>query len=255
MRAWRSERAIGGAKAAFRHGLLAVMLAVGLAGCAGHPVNQAQGVNDPYEGFNRAVFSFNDDLDTTVAVPVATFYVKHVPQPARTGIHNVLANLAVPVVFGNDVLQLAPKRAGESLYRFIVNSSFGVGGIFDWAGKMGVPEHDSDFGVTLGVYGVGDGPYLVMPFIGPAPPRDLVGRVADAFMDPFRYIHFRDETYWTIGRGAADVLDSRANNLQAVRQIKKTSIDYYAAVRSLYRQQRNAEIHYGKPTLENLPDY
>jgi phospholipid-binding lipoprotein MlaA len=204
---------------------------------------------------NRAVFDFNQKLDHSVAIPIATFYNRAVPELVRNGVHNFLVNLDLPITFGNDVLQGKVDRAGETLGRLGVNSTVGVGGLFDVASKIGIPSHTEDFGLTLGKYGASEGAYLVLPFIGPAPPRDLFGKVADTFLDPLTYIGIRDKIYWSIGRGGLSVIDDRAQNIDTVESIERTSVDYYASVRSLYRQYRNAQIQDGKPDIKDLPDY
>ena len=230
-----------------RSSLFAVaLLGVLAAGCSTKdPESLAQ--NDPYEPTNRAVFDMNAKMDNAVAKPVAKFYNRAVPEFARDGLHNFLTNLDKPVTFGNDVLQGEVGRAGETLGRFTVNSTFGIGGVLDVATRMGIPDHSEDFGQTLGVWGAGEGPYLVVPFMGPNPPRDLAGGVVDIFMDPLTYIKFHGRDTWSVVRGGAGILDLRARNVDTVEQIERSSIDFYATTRSLYRQYRNSEIRNGKP--------
>jgi len=237
-----------------RRGLAAVFLAVTMAGCASLP--DPSGQNDPFETQNRKMFELNESLDKAVALPVATFYVHAVPHPLRDGLHNFLDNLNVPVIFANDVLQGEAKRALDSVARFVVNSSIGVGGLIDVAAKIGVPEHDSDFGQTLGVWGLGEGPYLVLPFFGPSNPRDAFGLAVDnTVADPLFWISWRSSTYYKLGRSAAEVVDKRAQNINAIKEIESTSVDLYATERSLYRQHRQAEINHGTANLENLPNF
>lgn len=234
--------------------LAAVLLAVAAAGCASAP--DPSGENDPYETQNRQVFELNQRLDRNVALPVATFYVHAVPHPLRDGIHNFLTNLDVPVTFANDVLQGEAKRAADSVGRFIVNSTVGVGGLIDVSAKIGVPEHDADFGETLAVWGVGEGPYLVLPFFGPSNPRDAVGLAVDnTVADPLFWISWRSSTYFKLGRTLADVVDKRAQNIDAIKELERTSVDLYATERSLYRQHRESEINHGKANLDNLPNF
>lgn len=237
-----------------RQGLAAVLLALAVAGCATPP--DPTGQNDPYEAQNRKVFELNETLDRNVALPVATFYVHAVPHPVRDGLHNFLTNLNVPVIFANDVLQGEAERAVDSAGRFVVNSSIGIGGLIDVAAKVGVPEHDSDFGETLAVWGVGEGPYLVLPFFGPSNPRDAVGLAVDnTVADPLFWISWRSSTYFKLGRTLADVIDKRAQNINTIKELERTSVDLYATERSLYRQHRQAEINHGKANLENLPNF
>src|SRR5579871_1929686 len=165
----------------------ALLAAASLTGCATDPSGQ----NDPYEHTNRSIFDFDQSIDHAVARPVAVFYNHAVPEFARDSVHNFLGNLDAPVTFGNDVLQGAPGRAGETLGRLVINSTFGIGGLIDIAAKMGIPRHDEDFGLTLGVWGAGEGPYIVLPLAGPSNPRDMTGEVVDIFMDPLTYARFQ----------------------------------------------------------------
>ena len=131
--------------------------------------------NDPAEPTNRFFYRVNDGLDTYVLAPIARGYRYAVPGAVRRPVQNVLANLSSPIIFANDVLQTRPRRAGDTLMRFLINSTAGVGGLFDVASRGGVPKHDQDFGLTLGHYGVPSGPYLVLPLFGPSTVRDAVG--------------------------------------------------------------------------------
>ena len=233
--------------------IFALLVSVFAAGCSTSDP-QALAQNDPFEPTNRAVFNFDVKLDDAVAKPVAKFYNSAVPQPAREGIHNALTNLNSPVVFANDVLQGESKRASQTAGRFVINSTIGIAGFVDVAGKIGIPGHDEDFGQTLGVWCAQEGSYLVLPLLGPAPPRDLVGKVVDIGFDPFTYIRFHDDTTFMIVRGGLGILDDRAANVDNVDQIERSSIDFYATTRSLYRQHRNAEIRNGAPDLNAVPD-
>lgn len=230
--------------------IAALVASAVLAGCATDPSGQ----NDPYEKTNRSIFAFDQALDHAVARPVAVFYNHAVPQFARDGIHNFLGNLDAPVTLGNDILQGAPNRAGQTLGRIVINSTIGVGGLVDVAAKVGIPRHDEDFGQTLGVWGVGEGPYLVLPLAGPSNPRDATGEVADIFMDPLFYVSFNNSTMWMGLRAGVGIIDLRARNVENLDQIERTSVDLYATTRSLYRQHRNAEIRNGAPDTENLPN-
>ena len=235
-----------------RYSLLvaAVLATASLAGCATDPSGQ----NDPYEKTNRSIFSFDQALDHAVARPVAVFYNHAVPEFARDGVHNFLSNLDAPVIFGNDVLQGSPDRAGQTLGRMVINSTIGLGGLVDVAAKMGIAPHEEDFGQTLGVWGVGEGPYLVVPLTGPSNPRDSVGTVVDYFMDPLTYMKWNNSTLYMGIRTGMGFVDLRARNVDNLDQIERTSVDLYATTRSLYRQHRNAEIRNGAPDTENLPN-
>ena len=234
-----------------------MILAVLAAGCTTSKDPEAIAQNDPYEPTNRAIFNFNSTIDNAVAKPIAKFYNHAVPQSARNGVHNFLTNLGKPVTFGNDLLQGEVERAGQTVYRFTVNTTLGVGGLVDVASMIGIPEHDEDFGQTLGTYGVGEGPYLVLPFMGPNPPRDLAGSVVDIFMDPTTYITFHGSDTWYAVRSGVSILDLRARNVDTLEQIERSSIDMYGSTRSLYRQYRNSEIRNGKPDTSDsdTPDF
>ena len=233
------------------------MLAVLVTGCAASTDPEAIAQNDPYESTNRAIFDFNAGLDKHFARPIAKGYNSIVPQFARNGVHNFLTNLDKPVTFGNDLLQGEGTRAGQTLGRFTVNLVLGVGGLVDVATMVGIPDHSEDFGQTLGVWGAGEGPYLVMPFLGPDPPRDLTGDVVDIFIDPTTYIRFHGSDTWYAVRSGVSMLDLRARNIDTLDQIERTSIDLYATTRSLYRQYRNSEIRNGKPDTSDTgtPDF
>lgn len=226
-------------------------IGLALAGCATDPSGQ----NDPYEQTNRKVFAFDQKLDKYVLGPSATAYVTVVPEPARQGIHNFLLNLDLPVTFANDLLQGEMDRAGQTLGRFTVNSTLGLGGLFDPAGQyFDIPYHKEDFGQTLGTWGVGEGPYMVLPFFGPDPPRDSFGQVVDVFLDPTTYITLREHIWYSAGRRYFSVVDAKSRNYDTLQNIERSSVDYYASVRSLYRQMRNNDIRNGKPDVKDLPD-
>ena len=232
-----------------------ILAALSLAACTTRSPD-AIAEHDPFEPTNRFWFDFSQKADKYFAKPVAQGYVAVVPEPARQGLHNVLTNFNEPVIFGNEVLQAAPKRAAQTFGRFLVNSTVGVGGAIDVASKLGIPSDDEqDGGITLGKWGLPEGPYLFLPLLGPAPPRDLLGRVADQAMQPTTWIRFQGRHtlgYAVLGAGFLDV---RAANLDTLDQIERTSVDFYATTRSLYRQHRNALINGNQPATQNLPDF
>jgi len=233
--------------------LAALAASLMLTACATKdPQSLAQ--NDPFEPTNREIFNFDVKLDHAVATPVAKFYRSAVPQPARDGIHNALDNLNAPVVLVNDVLQGEGEKAGNTLGRFLVNSTVGLAGLIDVATPIGIPGHDNDFGITLGKGGAAEGSYLVLPFVGPKPPRDLLGTGVDIAFDPLTYITFHGSDFWMIIRASLSVLDSRAANIDTVASIERSSIDFYATTRSLYRQNRNAQIR-GDAANQDLPNF
>lgn len=227
-----------------------------LAGCAGTPSPEALAANDPYEATNRDVLVLNQQLDQLFFIPTVKRYLS-LPDGVRTGVHNVLRNLATPTIFVNDALQGQPGRAGRTAVRFVLNSTFGLGGIFDPASQAGLAYHGEDFGQTLAVWGFGEGPYLMLPLLGPNNPRDTLGLAVDTFaLDPTNYIHFKQHVWWDAGRQYLNFLDLRSQSFEALQGIERSSVDYYASLRNLYRQARQAEIRNGAPAqAADLPDF
>ncbi|MCA8907714.1 MAG: VacJ family lipoprotein [Rhodospirillaceae bacterium] len=214
-----------------------------LSACATDPNDP---FNDPYEDINREIFALNDSMDRNVLVPVAEAYRDTVPEPVRQSVTNGLRNLNTPLIFINEVLQGDMRGAEVAFNRFWINSFLGIGGLFDIAGMDPRLEYRSeDFGQTLAVWGVEPGPYLVLPLLGPSNPRDLAGLVGDQLMDPVRWV-IQVETNWDAfgpSRFAATLVDRREAALDALEEVRASSLDYYAAIRSLYRQNREAEIN------------
>ena len=198
--------------------------------------------NDPAEPTNRFFYRVNDGLDTYVLAPIARGYRYAVPGVVRRPVHNVLANLSSPIIFANDVLQTRPRRAGDTLMRFLINSTAGVGGLFDVASDLGFPQHDTDFGVTLALWGVGEGPFLFLPALGPSNPRDASGFAGNILLDPLTYATFGGVNTLRTVRTGVGIVDSRERVLDPVDNIKKTALDPYATFRSLYRQNRQSTI-------------
>ena len=214
-------------------------------------------INDPLESMNRLIFDFNEGLQDGFLRPVANFYNNTVNATVREAISNFLNNLSTPVILANDLLQGEFERALKTLTRALVNSTFGMGGIADIAGELGLERHDEDFGQTLAVYGVGEGFYLVLPVFGPSSPRDAIGKLAiDSYLDPLGlWLDNTDRDEIIYGLTAAKGLDQYADIVDELNQVKKTSVDYYAAIRSLYRQKRKAEILNGSTLdLPPIPD-
>jgi len=211
-------------------------------------------INDPLEPFNRAMFELNRGLDTLFLRPAATLYRGFVPPPIQDMVSNFLNNLKTPVVLLNDVLQGESDRAMNTLSRFAINSTVGILGFGDPATDMGYPDHKEDFGQTLAAWGIDGGPYLVLPILGPSNPRDAVGKVVDTLTDPiWHYAQNTDKEYIPNERFVAEAIDFRARNMEAIDDTERTSLDYYAAVRSLYRQVRADEIRNGTTLNNGLP--
>jgi phospholipid-binding lipoprotein MlaA len=195
--------------------------------------------HDPLESVNRKIFWFNDKVDDYVLVPVATVWDTILPARVEKCLSNFFGNLRFPIVAGNGLLQGKFEQAGSDVARFAVNSTVGLAGFFDPASGWGLEEHNEDFGQTLGYWGVGPGPYLVLPFFGPSNPRDTVGLAADSFSTVYPF--FVDFEYVFAAR-TTDLINSRAMVLKEVREFKAASFDYYVAVRNAYVQRRKALV-------------
>jgi len=232
----------------------ALALSLVLGACS-TPSPDSLAQNDPWEKTNRDIFDFDVRLDHAVARPIAKGYRAAVPEPVRDGIHNALSNLNSPVVLANDVLQGDGGKAVNTAGRIVINSTVGLGGLIDVASKIGIPGHDNDFGITLGKNNIAEGSYLVLPFAGPLPPRDLLGVAVDQAFDPLTYVRFHGKDTWMVVRFGFAILDAEASRIDAVETIERSSIDFYATTRNLYRQSRNAKINDGKPgATDNLPN-
>ncbi len=229
--------------------LVSVLFAALVAGCATAPDQEAEfagieDVNDPLEPFNRGIFKFNQFADGLLIKPLALLYRTFIPPEVRRGTRNFLANLRTPVTLANDLMQGEMGRAGNTIGRFVINSTVGLGGMMDMAAKFGLEGHREDFGQTLAVWGTGEGFYLMLPLLGPSNPRDLTGLVADTFLDPLNYVLDSDVLLArTIVRG----VDERESVIDTLDEIERTSLDFYATLRSLYRQRRDDEIRNGAP--------
>lgn len=211
-------------------------------------------IKDPFETPNRLIFAVNDAMDVIIFKPVATTYDFWTPEPLKNSLRNVLRNLATPVTLLNDVLQGNLKRAQTTLGRFVLNSTIGFAGLGDPATEMGLNYHYEDFGQTLAVHGVGEGFYLVLPVLGPSSLRHTAGRAVDVVSDPLTWVLWNKPLVYRFSRRPAQGLVNRAELLGTLSDIKSTSVDYYATIRSTYRQNRLKEINNGVIEVEELPD-
>ncbi len=217
-------------------------------------------VKDCFEGINRTVFSFNKGLDNLLIEPIAKGY-RNLPAPLRSGTGNVLVNLSSLITIPNNILQGQIKTAGINTGRFIINTTVGILGIFDVAQKMGFPEYEKeDYGQTLGVWGVSSGCYLVLPVLGPSTIRDTAGSFINVMGgDPYYNMsahgnnEFLDKSDYMLTKTLTGI-DFRAKNIESFENLEKNSIDFYAAVKSLYLQDRKRKIANTKPsaTIEIL---
>ena len=232
---------------ALKHGLIAVLLALlmGLSGCA--HLNP----RDPLEPFNRGVYAFNDGLDTVVLKPLAQGYRAVLPQFVRTGIGNFFSNLDDITVFFNNVLQLKIPQAASDAGRFLVNSTIGLLGLIDVATHFGLEKHNEDFGQTMGYWGIGSGPYLVLPLLGPSSFRDALGRWADSYTDVvWREDHIRTRNQFV----ALRAVDTRSRLLATEKVLETAAIDEYSFVRDAYLQRRRNLVFDGNPPPEKEDD-
>ncbi len=230
---------------------------LGLAACTSAPPEDPDGrqawieANDPLEPMNRYFFELNRGLDQLIIFPIADTYRGAVPAGIRDAVRNFLDNLSSPVILANDLLQGDVDRASQTWGRFLTNTFIGVGGLFN---VSDIEKHGEDFGQTLAVWGVEEGFYLVLPILGPRPPRDLVGWGVDTFLlDPVYWWARSEDAEWvTTTRFVVDGIDFRSRNIETLDEIERSSIDFYAAIRSLYRQRRADEIRNGAPAPDRM---
>jgi phospholipid-binding lipoprotein MlaA len=225
-----------------RRPILACVLAALVCGGAASGAPRAD--DDPWEGFNRRVFAFNQAADRAVIKPVARGYVRMLPEAVRDGLRNVVQNIDEPAVFVNNLLQGKFRRAAITADRFALNSVFGLAGWFDLAARGGRKRQVGDLGQTFHAWGLPEGPYLVLPLAGPSSPRDAVGLGLQVYLDPFRYVS--DNNNFNLlesnAPGIVRGIDLRSRNIESLEAVEADSIDFYASLRSLFRQNRVAEL-------------
>lgn len=241
---------------AVRLGLGMFIMAVSLMGCASASyIDEAarREANDPIEGFNRKSFAVHNAIDDAALKPIAKGYGT-LPEHLRDSLRNFFRNLGEPVTFANDLLQGNFKAAGATLGRATLNSTFGVLGFGDAAGPLGLEYEFEDFGQTLAVWGVPEGPYFFLPVFGPQPPRDLFGNLVDIISDPLFWANEPVLSDINYSKFLIEGVDTRQRNLENLDKLKASSLDYYASVRSLYRQTRQYEISNGKSNFEDILD-
>jgi phospholipid-binding lipoprotein MlaA len=210
-------------------------------------------LRDPWEGFNRKVFGFNNAIDRAILEPVAKGYRAVTPRVARTGVTNFFDNLRAPVTVANDLLQGAPKRAAVTLGRFGLNSTIGIGGLIDVGSSVGLEPHREDFGQTLGVWGAGPGNYLMLPLIGPSSLRDVTGTVVDNAFSPLTYLNDAEDL--RVGLAALSAISAREGAIEEVDALRANSADPYVSLRSIYGQSRASAIRNGAQDVKDLPDF
>lgn len=222
-----------------------------ISGCATTRTNNNDNAdNDPIEGVNRVVYDINEGIDKYIFVPVAETYAEYIPQRVRNAVTNFFNNLLYLDTILNDFLQGKLKAGLEDSGRFIVNSTAGIGGLFDPATALGIPKREEDLGQTLGVWGAGEGAYVVLPFLGPNSVRDAPGVGVSTLLNPLFYI----SSIVTIPVGALGAVNERANFLEATRLRDEAALDSYVFTREAYRQKRLSEIYDGEIPIEELEE-
>jgi len=218
-----------------------------VAGCATLSTDTERNADDPLEPLNRATFDANEALDSAIIRPIAEAYRKTVPEFIRDRIRSVIDNLAEPRIFVNDILQGRFNAAGFTFARFVMNSTAGIGGMFDVATGQGLPRQTGDFGETLYMWGAKDGPYVVLLFFGPSNVRDTIGLGVDLFTTPPALVvsgHAGTVTNFVVG--TVDGVDLRARNIETLDEIKASALDQYTHMKSLMRQHRDAQLRAAK---------
>ncbi len=229
-----------------------LLIAASLSGCASAPARPAgKPTADPWERMNRSIYRFNDAVDRAAVKPVAKTYRKITPDWMRKGIGNFFTNLDQPTVIINDLLQGKPKSALNDTGRLIINTVFGLGGLFDPASGSNIALNDEDFGQTLAVWGVPSGPFLMLPFLGPSTLRDGSAKVGDYYTGPLTYADLR--TAVKIGLRGLDVIDQRARLLANEGALEQT-YDKYAFIRSVWLQRRQFLIRDGEVPPDDEPE-
>jgi phospholipid-binding lipoprotein MlaA len=231
--------------------LLVLAFAALLPACATLPPGSKPDPRDRFERVNRSIYSFNSTMDRVVARPVAKAYVSATPAPVRTGVSNFFSNLGYTKVMLNDLLQGKVGQFFSDTARLAVNTTIGIGGLFDPASQLGLAAHDEDFGQTLGKWGVPPGPFVMLPLLGPSTVRDSLGLVADRFSEPDTYLV--DSWHGRIGLTVGSLLDSRAS-LLGTDEMLSSAYDQYAFLRNAYLQRRAFQVSDGAQAPEEAPE-
>ncbi|MGF6922697.1 MlaA family lipoprotein [Paraburkholderia sp. 40] len=229
-------------------GKVAVAAAL-LAGCT---TVQTPTKGDPFEGLNRTIFTVNDKIDQYALKPVAQGYVWVTPQPVRDSVTNFFSNIGDVYIAANNLLQLRIADGVSDIMRIVINTLFGVGGLFDVATLAKLPKHDNDLGLTLGHYGVPAGPYLVLPLFGPSTVRDAVGSLGNYYVNPISYVDPPGLSWALYG---LNIVNTRANLLGASNLLEGAALDKYSFVRNAYLQRRQYLLSDNRRRPQELPSY
>ena len=232
-----------------------------LSACTTSKTPEPGTIYDPFESLNRNVYGFNESVDKAITGPAARAYNNNIPKPARDGLTNFMANANSSVTFFNDLLQAKPGRAAETFSRFVINTTVGLGGLFDVAGKSGLEGHREDFGQTMAVWGVPQGAYVMTPFLGPSNLRDTAGGVVDRVFDPLTWLEFgvsrNLDLYLSGGRTVVGAINTRAS-LEPAFENLRVQPEPYIALRRAYANNRQSLIRDGiisDDLYNNLPDF
>jgi phospholipid-binding lipoprotein MlaA len=244
---WESQNNMS--KVGLARVMIAIIAGAGLSACVTLPPNSPRSPHDPWESWNRGVYKVNDKLDRAVLKPVAVGYVHHVPSPIRTGVRNFFSNIGTVRTMINDALQGKFKAAGNDLGRFALNTTVGVGGLFDPASSAGLDRNNEDFGLTLGHWGVHAGPFLELPLLGPSDLRDGPSKIADYFSNPLHYV---DNDWVDYGLDVPWAIDARADLLSLDATIQQ-AFDPYAFIRDAYLARRAYLVSDGKVQEQEEP--
>lgn len=231
---------------------LVAITALFIIGCGSIP-EESRDHRDPWQAYNRAMFQFNTDFDNAFLKPTAKAYRFITPEPVDRGVTNFFDNIADISSAVNNFLQFKLSRAGSDIGRVLVNSTLGIGGLFDVATNMGLKSYKEDFGQTLGYWGFASGPYFVLPIVGPSSVRGAFGFAGDMFIDPF-YSVDKNEVYW--GLMALRLIDRRADLLEAMELVDDAALDRYSFVRDAYLARREAAVRDGEvQPVDNAEDF
>ncbi len=245
-----------------KHAVASTLAVFVLSACASKPpatdmeaVRAYEQNNDPLEPWNRSMMQIDQGLDTIFFNPVISVYQTVVPEPGRRGVTNAIRNFRTPITLANDIFQGEGSRASTTFSRFLINSTIGLFGLFDVAGRWGLPYHSEDLGQTLAVWGVGEGPYLYFPILGPSGGRDITGYAVDNLgIDAMAWVGRADNPFWwQVAYFGGLAIDAKSNAKSTLEELEASSIDYYAALRTAYRQNRAKEIRNGAPAP--LPEF
>ncbi len=239
---------------------LALSALLSLSACSSVPQTQTERVeldttNDPFESVNRVTFDLNDFLDRLLIRPLAELYRAMIPPPLRDRVAAILKNMNEPIVFANNLFQAEFTNAGTTASRFLINATLGGGGMYEVADEFGLYRQTGDFGQTLHVWGFGAGPYLVLPLFGPSNIRDAVGLGVDTVMSPWKYVVAYGDTQiedaFSVASMTASGLSKREANIEGYDTLREGSLDFYAQMRSVYRQYRAKQL--GAPLVSDSP--